>query len=360
MEAWAPPEIAWEGDNSGLQAGDPGMRIRGILVALDVTEGVVAEAVRRGANLIISHHPLLFRPLRSLTSSSARERCLETLLRKRIALYCAHTTLDFTRGGTSFALARMLGVDAEGFLRTPYRLHDKIVTFVPPPHADAVVAAMSEAGAGIIGRYENCSFRTGGQGTFQAGAGAHPKVGRTGRLEHVQEVRLEMVAPHRSLDGVIRALIRSHPYEEVAYDIYRLENTSRDHGMGVIGMLRRTVPLGAFLRTVRRSLNSPGLRWNGNPHSRVRRVALCGGSGSELLPDAVASGADVFVTADVRYHTYQEAEGRIALVDAGHFETEFPVVAAIVERVQTEAHRRGGRFPVRAASRSTNPVRWSL
>ena len=360
MEAWAPLDIAWERDNVGLQTGDPDTRVRGILVALDVTESIVTEALRRGANLIVSHHPLLFRPLRSVTSGTSQERCLGALLRNRVALYSAHTNLDFARGGTSFALADALGVTTEGFLRTPFRLQNKIVTFVPPSHAEAVASAMTAAGAGVIGEYESCSFRGEGKGTFRGGARSRPAVGRKGTLEQVKEIRLEMVAPRRAVRGVVRAMTEAHPYEEVAYDVYALENPAGEYGMGAVGTLRRKVPLRTFLATVRRSLKTPALRWSGDPRTPVHRVALCGGSGSDLLGDAVASGAEAFVTADVRYHTYQEAEGRIALIDAGHFETEIPVVAAMVERLRRETLRGGERIPVRAASGSTNPVRWSM
>jgi dinuclear metal center YbgI/SA1388 family protein len=360
MEAWAPPDIAWERDNVGLQTGDPAARVRGMLVALDVTEEVAAECVRRGANLIVSHHPLLFRPLRSVTTGTSRERCLATLLRNRVSVFSAHTNLDFTRGGTSFALARTLGVTPEGFLKSPFRLRNKIVTFVPPSHADAVAGAMAEAGAGVIGEYEHCSFRSEGKGRFRGGPGSHPALGRRGVLENVHEVRLEMAAPRRALPGVVRAMKQAHPYEEPAYDVYPLENADAEYGMGTVGTLGRPLPLRAFLVHAQRVLKSHSMRWSGNPRTTVRRVAVCGGSGSELLPDAIASGADVFITADVRYHTYHEAAENIALVDAGHFETEFPVVAAIVEHLRRETLRRGSRIPVRAASQSTNPVRSSM
>jgi len=360
METWAPLDIAWEGDNAGLQTGDPDARVRGILVALDVTEDIASEAVRRGANLIVSHHPLLFRPLRSVTTRTARERCLAALLRKGLSVYSAHTNLDFTRGGTSFALAKSLGVTPEGFLKSPFSLRSKIVTFVPRSHAGAVAAAMAAAGAGVIGEYDQCSFSGEGTGTFRGGPGAHPSIGRRGVTERVTEVRLEMAAPRRSVAEVVRALKKAHPYEEVAYDIYPLANADAEYGMGAIGTLSRPLPIGAFIPLVRRVLKSPSVRWSGNPRTTVRRVALCGGSGSDLLPEAIASGADVFVTADVRYHTYQEAEERIVLVDAGHFETEYPVVAAIVERLRRETLRRGSRIRVRAAATSTNPVRGSM
>ncbi|HUI11077.1 MAG TPA: Nif3-like dinuclear metal center hexameric protein [Bacteroidota bacterium] len=360
MEAWAPLDIAWERDNPGLQAGDPGRRVQGVLVALDVSERVVAEAAAAGANLIVSHHPLLFRPLRSLTTRSATERSLAALARRGIALYSAHTNLDFTRGGTSFALAEALGLRAEGFLRSSFRTESKIVTFVPASHVEAVAAAMAEAGAGAIGGYDRCSFRAEGTGTFRGGKETHPAVGRAGATEHVAEIRLEMVAPRRSVSGVVEALKQAHPYEEVACDVYPLETPSPSYGMGVMGTLPRAVPLQSFLAVVRSALGARALRWSGEARMRVQRVAVCGGSGSELLPDAIRRGADAFVTADIRYHTFHEAGGALALVDAGHFETEFPVVAAIVDRLRSELRARGARIRVRASSQGTNPVRVSM
>lgn len=360
MDAWAPPSIAWEGDNVGLQVGDPAMRVRGILVALDVTEGVIAEAGRRGANLIVSHHPLLFRPLRSLTPASPVARSVTALASRGIALFAAHTNLDFTRGGTSFALAGALGIEGADFLRKPYRLQSKVVTFVPPADADAVARAMSEAGAGIIGEYDQCSFRMEGTGTFRGGAASRPAVGTRGRHERVREVRLEMVAPRQAVPRVVRALVSAHPYEEPAYDIVALENVDRAYGMGVIGELPRRVSLARFLATVRRALGARAPRFAGDPRALVQKIAVCGGSGAALLDDAIASGADVYVTADVKYHAYHEADGRLALVDAGHYETEFPVVGAVAEHLRRAIAARGERAGVRTAARPTNPVRQGL
>lgn len=356
LERWAPPEIAWERDNVGLQVGDPDMRVRSVLVALDCTEGIVAEAARRRANLIVTHHPLLFRPPRELTTRTGEGRCVQSLVRNGIALYSAHTNLDFARGGTSFALGDALGLENQAFLRRSYKLHNKIVTFVPPTHVDGVVGAMAAAGAGVIGEYDHCSFRSEGTGTFHGSERSQPSLGTRGVLEHVREVRVEMSLPHRALDDVIRALKTAHPYEEVAYDIYPLENIERDYGMGVVGMLPHSVPLSGFLRAVRKALGARILRWTGAPRSVVRRVAVCGGGGSDLLFDAIASGAEVFVTADVRYHSFHAAAGRIAIVDAGHYETEFPVIASVVERLRRDEAVRGARIPVRAAALSTNPV----
>jgi dinuclear metal center YbgI/SA1388 family protein len=360
MHAWAPPEIAWEKDNIGLQVGDASARVRGILVTLDVTLPVIAEAASKGCNLIVSHHPLVFRPLRTVTPADPVGRCLGELVRRKIALVVAHTNLDFTLGGTSSALADALGLARQGFLKTPYALRSKIVTFVPAADVDAVGRAMSEAGGGHIGDYDACSFRTEGTGTFLGGASTSPAVGRPGRFERVPETRLEMIVPRPALGKVIRALVRAHPYEEPAYDIIPLANTEEEYGMGVVGDMDRPLPLRRFLAEIRRALGNPSPRYTGDPAAVIRRVAVCGGSGSELLDDAIAAGADAFVTADVRYHAYRDAEGRIALIDAGHYETEFPVVRAVVERLAAAVGTRGERIAVRGTQRSTNPVRASV
>jgi dinuclear metal center YbgI/SA1388 family protein len=358
MAVWAPPAIAWKSDNPGLQCGDPAQRVRGILVVLEATVQTVAEARRRRANLIISHHPLLFRPLRSVTPSTAAGRVLKDLLSADIALYSAHTNLDFTRGGTSFALADLLKLKDVQFLESPYKIHRKIVTFVPAPQVDRVASAMAEAGAGRIGNYDECSFQTSGTGTFRGNDASHPALGNRGKREQVREVRLEMLVPEWSVERVLSAMRREHPYEEVAFDIYPLENRSADYGMGVVGTLRPPVTLARFLRQVKRALGTGALRWTGNPAARVERVAACGGSGGELLEAAIRSKADVFVTADVKYHSFHDASGSIALVDAGHFETEAPVLGAVVHHLKEEFQRRRVRIPVYPAARSTNPVRY--
>ncbi len=356
VEGWAPKEIAWERDNVGLQVGDPEARVNGILVALDVTEEVVREARRKRLNLIVSHHPLLFRPLRSVTEDTAIGRSVRALVEGRVNLFSAHTNLDYTRGGTSFALAAALGLRNTGFLRTPYTIQKKIVTFVPEEHLESVRNAMAEAGAGIIGNYDRCSFGTVGTGTFRGNERSSPVLGHRGTLEKVREVRLEMVCPAWRTRSVTEALHRAHPYEEVAYDVYPTETISSEYGEGVIGELPRPVTLRQFLPTVKRALRSGGLRCAGDLDCTVSKVAVCGGSGSSLVDAAVRRGADVLVTADVRYHSFQDAAGRIAVIDAGHFETEFPVVAALVARLKNEIRRRGAHVPVQPASTRTNPI----
>jgi dinuclear metal center YbgI/SA1388 family protein len=358
IDGWAPAAVAWDRDNIGLQCGDPSMAVRGILVALDVTEAVIGEAVRKRANLIVSHHPLLFKPLRAVTPATVSGRCIRALARQEIAVYCAHTNLDFSQGGTSHALAEALGLIDVGFLETPYRLQKKIVTYVPAEHADAVAAAMTDAGAGRIGNYDSCSFRAPGTGTFRGNESSNPAVGSRGRLERVPEVRMEMIAPQWNVEAVLRAMAKVHPYEEPAYEVYPLENRSREFGMGVIGSLRQPVSFRTYLGRIKSSLGTGSLRWTGNPRSIVRRVAVCGGSGGDLLESAVTGGADLYVSADLKYHSFHDAADRIALVDAGHYETEIPVVRAMVLRFREEFRGRGVTIPVFATARSTNPIHY--
>ncbi len=358
IESWAPREIAWERDNVGLQCGDPAAEVRRILLALDVTEGIVAEAHRRKADLLISHHPLLFRPVPSIHPGTPTGRCLRSLIANNISLLSAHTNLDFARGGTSFALADALGLENIEFLHRPYRTQKKIVTFVPASHVDAVAAAMAGAGAGIIGNYERCSFRAPGTGTFQGNASSHPAIGRRAVLEEVPEVRLEMAVQQWDVDRVIRAMLGAHPYEEVAYDVFGSEAPVTSFGMGVIGTLSRAVSPAEFVRTIKQVLGVASVRCTPFHTDKVRCIAACGGSGAELLGEAVRQGADAFVTADVKYHAFHEALGATILIDAGHWETEFPVVRVLAARLEKEIRRRTGRLPIMVASTPTNPVRY--
>ena len=356
IEQWAPKAIAWEKDNVGLQIGDPAIELTGILVALDATERTIAETKRRHANLLVSHHPLLFKPIHSVTPRNDTGRCVGALIRERIALYSAHTNLDFTRGGTSFALAEALGLRDVGFLVKSYQIQKKIVTFVPPDHVKSLMQAMAEAGAGRIGNYEFCSFRTEGKGTFKGNESSHPSAGKRGVLEEVNEVRLEMLASEWDVPRVVDAMKRAHPYEEVAFDVFPTQNVSDDYGMGIVGELERPMELGALLALVKKALGIRALRHSSGPGRKVRRVAACGGSGSDLTDEAVKRGCDVFITADVKYHKFHDADGRIVLIDAGHYETEFPVVHALVRRLKQELRRSRARVPVFATRSSTNPI----
>lgn len=358
IEKWAPREIAWEKDNVGLQIGDSHKNVRRILVALEISAEVIAEAKRKRVDLIVTHHPLLFHPLTSVSASDGVGKLTHELIRRNIAVYSAHTNLDLTRGGVSFALAERLGLRNVDFLHRTSGGLRKISVFVPPDHVEAVAKAMSEAGAGVIGDYEMCSFRIDGTGTFRARRGAKPFVGKVGNYEKVKEVRLEMIAPRWRVDEVVTRMIEAHPYEEVAYDVYPLENQPAEIGQGVVGELDKVVRLRSFLALVRKSLSSQHLRYTGDPNLRIKRVAACGGGGTFLLNAAIGAGADAFVTADVKYHTFQEATGRIALIDAGHYETEHPIVEVLAKRLREGIARKGNRVQVIVTKAVTNPVRY--
>jgi dinuclear metal center YbgI/SA1388 family protein len=356
LDAWAPRSAAWERDNVGIQCGNPAMTVRGILICLDITEDVVRDALRRSSNLIVSHHPLLYRPLSSVTPATQTGRIVSALLQKHIAAIAVHTNLDAAPEGTSWALARVLGVPDPQVMDSSSRLLVKVVVFVPAAATDRVAHAMTDAGAGSIGNYQECTFRSNGIGTFRGNADSRPAVGRRGVLERVDEVRLEMLVRRDLLRAVTDAMCRAHPYEAVAYDIVPIENAHPLFGMGAIGDLPRPVTLTTFLRRIRKSLGTGTLRFSGDPHRKIARIAVCGGSGSKLLENSINRHADVFVTADIPFHTFQQAAGRIALVDAGHHETEYPVLATIAGKIREACRMRGERTPVAVSAVRTNPI----
>ena len=356
IESWAPPWIAWERDNVGLQVGDPAAPARRILLTLDVTDEVVREAVRRRVDLIVTHHPLLFRPAKAIVASDAVGRLVLYLARKRIALYAAHTNLDFTKGGVSFTLAHTLGLKEVRFLAPLTGLLAKIVVFVPAGHVSSVRTAMARAGAGIIGEYDECSFEVSGRGSFRASKLARPFIGTKGTLEFANEARLEMIAPRALVNTIVEAMKRVHPYDEVACDVVPVENESPQYGMGAVGTLEKTESISSFLTRVKLRLGAERVRYVAGRTKTIRTVAVCGGSGSDSLSDAIRARADAFVTADVRYHTFHDADGRIALIDAGHWETEHAVLPEVRKRLLNAAAAARQRVEVFIARRSTNPV----
>ncbi len=358
LEAWAPPGSKLSYDAVGLQVGDPDRRVETVLVALDLTPAVVDEAEAMGADLIVTHHPLLFKPLKRLVPTDFVSGLAYRLAQSGIAYYAIHTNLDAAPGGVSFALAEHLGLESVRFLDGMREALAKIVTFVPASHADAVRAALANAGAGQIGDYSACSFSTPGTGTFRPGATADPFTGTPGSLESADEVRLEVEVARWDVARVVRALRQAHPYEEVAYDVYHTEQPSTRAGLGAVGTLATPEPLPDFLRRVSDRLDAASLRYVGDDDALVETVAVCGGSGSSLLPQALAAGADAFVTADVTYHTFfaplaPDGAPRLALIDAGHYETEW-----ITERLLTDwLAARFDDLTVRATARRTSPMR---
>ena len=358
IEDWAPQAIAWEKDNIGLQIGDGNKRVRNILLALEVNSEVIREAKRKSVDLIITHHPLIFRPLESLDTSEDVGKFVHELIQSSISVYSAHTNLDFTQGGVSFALAEKLELRNTDFLLRHNHDMKKLSVFVPPEQVEAVAEAMADAGAGVIGDYERCCLRIEGTGTFRPPEGAKPFLGRVGSFEKVKEVRLDMLVPGWRVPRVIAAMRKAHPYDEVAYDLYPLDNEAGDVGEGAIGDLAAPTTLRSFLGKVRRNLAVQNLRYTGDVAALIKRVAVCGGSGGALLSVAISKGADAFVTADVKYHTFHAASGKIALIDAGHHETEYPALQVVADRLKKGLTQKGKGIKVMIAKTKTNPIKY--
>ena len=358
LDRWAPEAQAADFDRVGLQVGDPSREVTRVLVALDLTPEVVDEAVETGAQMIVTHHPLIFKPLARLTPTDSVSALAFRLAQENVAYAAIHTNLDALRGGVSFALAELLGVRDAQILAPEKGMLRKLVVFAPRTHAESVRRAMAEAGAGQIGDYRDCSFSAEGTGRFRPTEGTRPHVGTQGEVHAEPEERIEVIVETWALARVVRAMQAAHPYEEVATDVYALENAHRTVGYGAVGELEAPMPLGAFLAHVARQLGSEALRYSAEPDATIRRVAVCGGSGMSFFKAALASGADAYVTADVTYHRFFEpmdeaGRARIALVDAGHYETEWVAERLITARLADEF---GGLSVARSRHR-TSPMR---
>ncbi|HZG84673.1 Nif3-like dinuclear metal center hexameric protein [Paenibacillus sp.] len=356
MESWAPPSLAEEGDKIGLLVGSMDAKVAKAAVALDVTEEVVDEAIAAGAGLIIAHHPLIYRPLAAVRTDRPDGRLLRKLLLHDIAVFAAHTNLDVAEGGVNDLLAERLGLTGTAPLKTTGRetLY-KLVVYVPASHADAVRQAAFDAGAGHIGRYSHCGFSVDGTGTFLPEAGANPYLGEAGKLERAEEVRFETIVPESRRADVVRAVIAAHPYEEVAYDVFRLELSGAPYGIGRIGELPAAEPLRAFAERAKAAFGVPALRFVGDAAKPVRRVAVVGGSGRSFVKHALAAGADVYVTGDLDHHTAHDAlAAGLALVDPGHH-IEQVMKAAVAEKLNAHAAREGWNVEAYASAPSTEP-----
>ncbi len=325
LEARVNPGFQESWDNSGWQVtpSGTGCECSGVMVAVDVTDAVITEATARGCNLIVSHHPLIFKPLRGLTGRTPSQRMAVRLIKEEIAVYSAHTSLDSMPGGVSAFLAAELGLsDVEVLVGRDDTLL-KVVTFVPHSHVGNVMDAIFAAGAGHIGSYDRCSFMAEGRGTFRPVEGSNPYVGNYGEDHTEPEIRLEAILRRHDRSAVDQALRAAHPYEEPAIDYISLELTDRSAGLGATGTLPTPLTETEFTELVKSVYGSPVVRTTAfQPGRTIKRVALCGGSGGEFIGAAIAAGADAYVTSDVRYHDFVDYTGRILVVDTGHFESE--------------------------------------
>jgi len=322
LDTKIPKSLQESYDNVGLLVGDPAMEISGVLISLDVTEDVVREAIEKGCNLIVAHHPLIFKPLKKITNQGYVERTVYLVIQKGVAVYVAHTNLDHVDFGVNARFAAKLGLSDVKILVPKSAILRKLVVFVPENETDALIRELSDAGAGGIGNYSECSFRVLGTGTFKPNEKANPTIGQHGNFESVKENRVEMIFPSFLESKILNAMRLSHPYEEVAYYVQSVENEWQEVGAGAIGVLDDPLDELDFLQLLKEKMKTGGIRHTAFTGKKIQKIALCGGSGSFLLKNAIQASADAFVTADVKYHDFFDADGKIMYVDIGHFESE--------------------------------------
>jgi len=319
FESFAPKQLAMEGDKIGLQVGRLNRPVQRVMIALDVLEDVVDEAIEKEVDLIIAHHPLIYRPLQTLTTDKPQGRIIEKLLKHEIAVYAAHTNLDVAKGGVNDLLAEALQLTNTKVLSPTYEVKlKKLVVFVPKENSGKVKEALGNAGAGAIGNYSHCLYTSSGIGQFLPGEAATPFIGRNGQLEVVNEERIETIFPDFLERKIVQAMLKAHPYEEVAYDIYPLDNKGEELGLGRIGEIEETT-LEDFAKFVKQALDVPALRVVGDLSAKVKKVAVLGGDGNKYISSAKYKGADVYITGDLYYHVAHDAMMMgLNVIDPGH------------------------------------------
>jgi dinuclear metal center YbgI/SA1388 family protein len=358
FEQFSPKSLAMEGDKIGLQIGRLNKPVEKVLVALDVLEEVVDEAIAENVQLIIAHHPIIFRPLQKISTEQTYGRIIEKLIKHDIAVYAAHTNLDVAKGGVNDLLAEALGLtDTEVLVPTSEIKLKKLVVFVPEKDAVKVKEALGNAGAGHIGNYSHCAFSSHGTGQFLPGDNTNPHIGSHGKLEEVNEVRVETIFPEHLEKKILSAMIKAHPYEEVAYDIYPLENKGETLGLGRVGYVNE-MSLEEFAAHVKKNLGVQGLRVVGDLQSKVRKVAVLGGDGNKYFMSAKFKGADVYVTGDFYYHVAHDAmmEG-LNIVDPGH-NVEKVMKDGVVKVMDKMCKEKGLEVTFMASKPNTDPFQF--
>lgn len=350
IETMAPRYLAEEWDNVGLLVGSPAAKIDKVMTCLDVTVETVERAIADKVNLIVTHHPLIFKPLKNIRTDYHLGGLIARLLKNDIAVYAAHTNLDSASGGVNDVLAEKLGLeDVTGFIGGYKEALVKLAVYVPRDYAEVVRQAIGKAGAGQTDNYSNCSFSSCGEGRFTPQEGAEPFIGSVGTVECVPEVKIETILPAKISGRVVRAMLKVHPYEEAAFELIPLQNTGQEAGLGRIGRLKTPLMLREAAELVKKSLNLSSVRFVGEPSQMVQKVALCSGAGAEFIPKASFVGADLYITGDLKYHEAQKArELGIGLIDAGHFGTEFPIAKAMEEYLQLCSRRDKWRIEIKS------------
>ncbi len=360
IEKLAPKTLAEDWDNVGLQVGDPRADIKKILVSLDLTEEVLQEAIKEKANMIITHHPFIFKSLKNIRMDLSTGNLIKQLIQKEINLYAAHTNLDITENGLNDMLAEKLSLQHIEVLSTmgQEKLF-KIVVFVPKGHEDQIKDVMGKQGAGWIGNYSHCTFQAPGTGTFKPLEGTNPFIGSMGKIEKVEESRVETIVTQKILSKTLNAIIKAHPYEEVAYDIYPLENQGKVYGLGRIGIYEQPMAYDEFLNLLKAILNIEHLRTAGAKKESIKKVALCTGSGAEYIHRAAMLGVDVFITGDLKYHEAQQAKSLgISVIDAGHFATEIIVMEGLKRYLDKELTKAKKNIEVITSKVNKDFIQW--
>ena len=354
IETIAPPALQESYDNSGLLVGDAEATVKGVMLSLDVTEAVVQEAIDNNCNLIVAHHPIIFSGLKRLTGRNYIEKTVIKAIKNDVAIFVAHTNLDNIQEGVNRKICEKLHIKNPRILSPKKGILKRLITFIPKDHVEQVREAIFEAGGGKIGDYDQCSFNTPGEGTFRGNENSDPTIGEAGEFTTTSEVKTEIIFPAFLERQVMQALKQAHPYEEVAYDIIALENEHQLIGSGMIGELEEPVDEMEFLQRIKSNMAAGCVRYTAVSGKKVKKVAVCGGSGSFLLSTAISQGADVFVTADFKYHQFFDAEGKIVIADIGHYESE-QFTTEIFYDILT---KKFSTFAVLFAKTNTNPIKY--
>ncbi len=352
LESFAPPAYQEGYDNAQLITGDAEAAVTGVLIALDCVESVVEEAVKKNCNLIVAHHPIVFKGLKSFTGKDYVERTIINAIKKDVAIYAIHTNLDNVALGVNKKISDKIGLLDTRVLLPKKHVLSKLETFVPVSSTETVLEALHQAGAGRVGAYENCSFRVEGTGSFKGKEGSHPTIGSVGVQEEVQENKLELLFPSHLEGAVTQALKAAHPYEEVAYYVSAIENKNEAVGSGMLGRLPSEMEALEFLNLLKEKMQLQCIRHTTLTDNKIQKVAVCGGAGSFLLEHAKRAGADVFVTADFKYHEFFDAEKQLVIADIGHYESEVYTKELIYEII----NKKFTKFAVNLSEENTNPI----
>jgi len=354
LQLLAPPSYQESYDNSGLIVGEMNQEVTGILVSLDSIEATVDEAISKNCNLIVAHHPIVFKGLKSFNNKNYVERTVIKAIKNDIAIYAIHTNLDNVIAGVNAKIADKFGLTDRKILMPKSNNLYKLSYYCPAGHKDAVNQALFELGAGKIGHYDSCSFASEGVGSFKALDGANPFVGEKGKLHEEKELKVDLLIPDFLRHQAIDALIHAHPYEEVAYFLQKLDNVNQQVGTGIIGELPKAIPSMEFLQSIKDIMNTDCVRHTAIIKDEVKRIAVVGGSGSFALSNAIRQKADVFITADFKYHEFFDADGKIIIADIGHFESEQFTIALLVDHLKKKFRN----FAILFTEIETNPINY--